>query len=73
MKANSVVTQWLESQETQQGAMDSLNNEAYFAIDEDSPLAIDPESVRLTEYVATRLDAWPSVDFASARDSDRQE
>lgn len=53
--------------------MESLNNEAYFSIDEGSPLSIDPETIKLTECVATRLDAWPSADYASAHDSDRQE
>lgn len=73
MKANLVVTQWLESQQTQQGALEALNHEAFFSIDQTSPLAVDPATVRLTEHVATHMDAWPSADYASARERDRIE
>lgn len=67
------MSEWLESQQAQTSALELLANEAYFAVDVDSPLSVDPSANNFREQVATCLDAWPYPDYASGRDSDREE
>lgn len=53
--------------------MAEYGGEAFWEMDGESPYRPDQQAIARDRLQASRLDAWPSFDFASCRQVDRDE